>query len=93
VAARLEAIRDKTNTNLVRLKTEAERQEKMDANLKEIKEDIKANRAITAGTKATQAKADADREHMQEMITTNQERIETKKDANLRDIIVEMKNG
>jgi hypothetical protein len=59
----------------MRLKLEMEHQEKMDANLKEIKEDIRAE------TKAIQAKADADQEHMQDMMRTNQERIETKLDA------------
>jgi hypothetical protein len=37
VAARLEAIHDKTDTNQMRLEPETEHQEKMDANLKEIK--------------------------------------------------------
>jgi hypothetical protein len=40
--------------------------------------------------------ADADQVHIQEMMTTNQERIETKMDANLREIIldiIEMKDG
>jgi hypothetical protein len=69
VAARLESIHDKTNANQMRLEPEAEHQGKMDANLKEIKEDIKTN---WAETKAIQAKADADWEHMQEMIRTNQ---------------------
>jgi hypothetical protein len=57
----------------MRLETERKLQEKTDANLKEIKEDIKTNRAIRG--EAIQAKADVDREHMQEMMTTNQERI------------------
>jgi hypothetical protein len=64
------------------------------------KEDIKTNRAIRAEMKAIQAKADVDRERVQEKMITKEERIETKKeaiqemkDANLREIIVEMKNG
>jgi CRISPR/Cas system-associated exonuclease Cas4 (RecB family) len=70
----------------------------MDANLEEIKEDIKTNLSMLAG--AIQAKAETDREHTQEMMTTNQERTETKmdaiqeqKDANLSEIIVELKDG
>jgi hypothetical protein len=43
VAARLETIHDKIDANQMRLEPETDHQEKMDANLKEIKEDIKAN--------------------------------------------------
>jgi hypothetical protein len=50
--ARLEASHNKTDTTQMRLEPETEHQEKMNANLKEIKEDIKANRDIQAETKA-----------------------------------------
>jgi hypothetical protein len=43
VAARLKAIHDKTDTNEMRLEPEIEHEEKMDANLKEIKGNIKTN--------------------------------------------------
>jgi hypothetical protein len=72
----------------------------MDANLKKIKEEIITNRAMRAEMKAIQANADADQQHLEEMMRTNQERIETKvnaiqekKEATLRDIIVGMKAG
>jgi transposase-like protein len=56
VESMLEAVHDKTDTNLMRLETETEHQEKMYANPKEIKEHIKTNQAIRAVTKAIQAK-------------------------------------
>jgi hypothetical protein len=60
VAARLEAIHDKTDANQMKLEHETEHQENMDASLKDIKEDIKTNAAVRAETKAIQAKTDAD---------------------------------
>jgi hypothetical protein len=59
VAAKLEAIHDKTHANEMRLEPETEHQEKMDANPEEIKGNIETNRAI-------QEKSDASREHKQE---------------------------
>jgi hypothetical protein len=94
VTARLGAIHDKTDANQMRLEPDTEHQKKMDASLTEIKEDIETNQAIRAETKSIQAKSDADREHMLELMATNQTKIETmmdaiqqKKDANLREII------
>jgi hypothetical protein len=58
VAARQEAIHDKRDTNQRRLEPETEHQEKMDANLKEVKEDIKTNQDIQKEMKAIQANAD-----------------------------------
>jgi hypothetical protein len=55
VAARLEAIHDKTNANQMRLEPKTEHQEKMDANLKEIKEGIKTNRGIQAKQMPTES--------------------------------------
>jgi hypothetical protein len=46
VAERLEAIHYKIDAIQMRLEPEMEYQEKMDANLKEVKEDIKSNRDI-----------------------------------------------
>jgi hypothetical protein len=66
---------------------------RINARMEEI---LSANRAES---KAIQGKADADRVHMPEVMTTNQKWIETKmdaiqekKDVNLRENIVEMKN-
>jgi hypothetical protein len=46
VAARLEAIHDKRDTNQMILEPETVHQEKTDTNPKKIKEDIKTNQAI-----------------------------------------------
>jgi hypothetical protein len=46
VAAKLEAIHDKTDANQMRVEPVMEHQEKMDANLKVVKEDIKTNQDI-----------------------------------------------
>jgi hypothetical protein len=97
VATRLEAIHNKTDANQMRPEYEMEHQEKVDASLKVVREDIKTNRDTRSKTKAIQGTADADRDHMPQMMRTKQERIETKidaiqeKDANLREIMVEMR--
>jgi hypothetical protein len=105
MTARMETDQTKTKANLKEMKEEmltdreegkAERKANQE-NLKKMMEEIIS--AILAETKSIQGKADADREHMPEM-TTDQARIETemdaiqeKKDANLRVIIVEIKDG